>query len=121
MRAAERREYQLSRIGLALVDTHSRQTGEVLGQRRYIAEIQLGINALRVHIHGEGNDIHVSCALAVAEESSLDALCTCKESHFRVSHRTAAVVVGVEGDYDVFAVFQVLAHILYLICVNMGH
>ena len=46
MRAAEGCEYQLSRIGLALVDIHSRNAGVELRNSGYIAELELRIDAL---------------------------------------------------------------------------
>src|SRR5699024_3415310 len=45
---------------------------------------------------------------------------TCEQSYFRVSDSTAAVIMGMEGDDDSVTVFQMVAHVLDLVCEDMG-
>ena len=41
-------------------------------------DIQLGIDALAVKVHGHRHYVHVACALAVAEERPFDAVGACQ-------------------------------------------
>ena len=120
MRTAECCEHKLSGIWLTFTDCHSGDTGIKLSYRRNIAEIKLRINALGIHIQGEGNDIDITCAFAVSEKSAFNSVCTGKESKLSICDSTAPVVVGVQGNDNVFTVFEVIAHILYLVSVNIG-
>ena len=42
-----------------------------------IAEVQLRINSLGVHIQGNSNDIQVSCAFAVSKKTAFHAVSAC--------------------------------------------
>ena len=92
-----------------------------LADRGHIREVQLGVNALREHIHRQRHDIDVAGALAVAEEGAFNAVGAGQYAQFRVRDRASAVVVRMEGDDDRIAVFEVVAHILDLVRVDVGH
>ena len=83
-------------VRLTVVDSHSCNACVEFCDRRDIAEVQLGVNALRVHIHSKSDYVNVTCTLAVAEKSSLDTVSTCEQTHFSIRYRAAAVVVRVE-------------------------
>ena len=73
----------------------------------------------REHIHCKGNNINVAGSLTVSEAGSLDSVCAGKQSKFGIRNRTATVVVRMKRYNYVFTVFQIIAHILNLRCVNM--
>ena len=121
MRTAECGKHQGAAVRLAFVDVH---TGDALihfADSRQIRKIKLRINALRVHIECQCDNIDIACAFAVAEERALDAVCAGKKSQFAVSDGTAAVVMRMERNNEVFAVFQMLAHIFDLVGVHVRH
>ena len=121
MGAAEGREYELSGIRLTIADLHARHLFIDIDDMRHIAEVQLRIHAHRIHVHRQGDDVHVAGALAVAEERALDAVSAGQQTHLAVGHAAAAVIVRMQGDDDVFAVVHVLAHIFNLAGIDMRH
>ena len=121
MGSRERRKHERAAVGLAFVHLHTADPFVHLGDGGQVGEVELGVNPLRIHIQSEGDDIDVARALPVAEEGALDPFAPCEQAHFAVRHRTTSVVMGVEGKHDVFPVFQVLAHILDLVGVHVGH
>ena len=93
MRAAERREYKLTAVRHALVNVHS---GEPLvdgSQLRQIAEIEVRLNAVGIHIERNGDDIDVTGAFAVSEQSALNAVSACKHCKFCSSDTCSAVIM----------------------------
>ena len=52
---------------------------------------------MAVHIHGDGNDVHVARALAVAEQRALHAVRAGQQAQFGVGHAAAPVVVRVQA------------------------
>ena len=121
MRARECRKHELACIGRAVIDLHSGHSLVKLGDSGHIREIKLGIDALSEHIERERYYISVTGSFTVAEECSLNSVSACKKSHLGVCHGASSVVVGVERNDDVLSVFEIVIHILYLICVNVRH
>ena len=121
MGAAEGREYELSGIRLTIADLHARHLFIDIDDARHIAEIELRIHAHGIHVHRQGDDVHVAGALAVAEERALDAVSAGQQTHLAVGHAAAAVIVRMQGDDDVFAVVHVLAHIFDLAGIDVRH
>ena len=80
-----------------------------------------GIHPVAVHVHGQGDGVHVAGALAVAEEAALDPLGAGQHRQLRVRHAAAPVVVGVGGEDDGIPVLQVLGAPLDLVGVDVGH
>ena len=72
-----------------------------------------------VHVQRQSYNIHITCALAVTEQSTLNAVSAGEETQFSISDSAAAVVVGVEGNLKGIPVMQYLAHVFHLLCVNM--
>ena len=121
MGARERREDELARIGLTGRNSERGELFVGIRDGGHIGKIQPGIDALRIHIHGEGDDIAVARALAVAEEGAFDAVGARKEAELRRRDARAAVVVGMKGQNDVLAVLHVLVHVLDLLRVDVRH
>jgi hypothetical protein len=75
---------------------------------------------LRVQIESESDEIDVTSALAVAEQSTLDTLGTGHLSKLGRSNSTATVVVRMEGDNELLTLGHISAEILNLIGVDIG-
>ena len=120
MRAGEGGEYQLADIRLTRVDLHVGAALIDVAQMRQVAEIELRVDALRIHIESHRYDVHVARALAVAEESSLHTLGTCQQCQLACRHAAAAVVVGVNADDCRLAVFQVADEVFNLVGIGVG-
>ena len=71
-------------------------------------------------VHGHGDDVHVAGAFPVAEKGAFHPVGACQQTQFGIRHGTAPVIVGVEGDDDVFPVVKVLAHVLHLAGIDVG-
>ena len=121
MGTGEGRKDQLAGVRLTIAHGH---TGEMLIELHnlgHVGEVQFGVYPVGEEVHGHGDDVHVAGPLAVAEEGPLDPVAAGQQGQFARRHGGAAVVVGVDGHDDVFAVVQVLAHVLDLLGVHMGH
>ena len=121
VRAAERSEYQLTAVRRTLIHVHSGDTLVHLHDLRHIGEVQLRIDALGVHIQRQCDDVHITGALAVAEQRSLDTVAAGKESQLTVRHSAATVVVGMQGNDHVFTPVQIVVHILDLVRIHVRH
>ena len=121
MAAGEGGKHQLTGVGGALVDVHPGHALVGGTNFRHIGEVQLRVHAVAVHVHGEGDGVHVAGALAIAEQAALHALGTCQHSQLRAGHAGAAVIVGVGGDDDAVTVLEVLVAVLDLVCVDVRH
>ncbi len=51
----------------------------------------------------------------------LDSVAARKQAHFAIRHRATSIVVGLEGNNHVFAVYQVFTHIFHLVGIHVGH
>src|SRR4051812_39205124 len=100
-----------------------RQSIAMLGdlpQRLDIGDIKAGIDSLREHVQGEGDDIDIAGPLAVAEQSALNAVCTGHHAKLSRSHAGAAIIVRVERQDSRVAVFYVAGEPFDLIGINVG-
>ena len=93
--AGERREDQLPRVGVARVNRHLGAVLVGLDDPVHALEVEPGVHALAVEVHGHGEDVHVAGALAVAEQRALHAVGAGHHRQFRRGDGAAAVVVGV--------------------------
>ena len=121
MAAGEGGKHQLSGVGGTLVDMHPGHPLVGGADGGHIREVQLGVYAVAVHIHGQRHSVHIAGALAVAKQAALHALCARQHCQLCAGHAGAAVVVGVGGDDHAVAVLQVLVAVLDLVGVHMGH
>ena len=119
--AREGREDQVTGVGLAVAHGH---TGELLIEFHrlgHVREVQLRVHPVGEQVHGHGDDVHVAGALPIAEEGALDALSPCQQGQLPGGHGGAPVVVGVDGDNDVLPAVEMLAHVLNLLGIDVGH
>src|SRR5699024_1717226 len=121
MAAAEGCKHQAAGVGGTLVDVHPGDPLVGLADGGHVGKIQMGVNAVAVHVHGQRDGVHVAGALAVAEQAALDALGAGQHRQLGVCHAAAPVVVGVAGQDDTVAVFQVLGAPLDLVGVDVRH
>ncbi len=96
--AGEGGEHQLAGVGLAVAHGHLGGALEHLLDLVHVGEVQLRVHPLGVHVHGQGDDVHIAGALAVAEEGGLHPVGPGQQAHLGGGHAGAPVVVGVEGD-----------------------
>ena len=121
MAAAERRKNEAARVRRALVDVHAGDTLVHFTDGGHVGEIQVGVHAVAVHVHGQGDGVHIAGALAVAEQAAFHALGPGQYGQLGVGHAAAAVVVRVAGKDDAVAVFQMFRTPLNLIGVDVRH
>jgi hypothetical protein len=81
----------------------------------HVGEVELGVDALRVEVHGHRDDVHVARALTVAEQRALDAVRAREQAELGGCDGTAPVVVRVQAHANVLALAHVAAEILDLI------
>ena len=121
MAAAERRKHQRTGVGRALVDVHAGHALVDLADLGHVAEIEVRVHAVAVHVHRQRDGIDVAGTLAVAEETALDALGTGQHGQLGVGDAAAAVVVRVSGKNDTVTIFQVVGAPLDLVGVDVRH
>lgn len=52
----------------------------------HLREIKLWVDALRIEIERQRNEIDIASALAIAEQATLDTISACQQGLFRSSH-----------------------------------
>ena len=87
---------------------------------RDIGKIELGVNALGIHIHRQGDDINVAGALAIPKQRTLNAISSGHQRQLCRRNAGTAVVMGVNADNQVVAVFDVATEPLDLVGVVVG-
>ena len=65
-----------------------------------VGEIQAALYAVGHHVHGKSHHVHVTRALAVAKQGSLDSVRAGKNAKFRIGNARAAVVMRMHGKND---------------------
>ena len=86
MRAGEGGKDELAGVGLAVADLHAGEALVHLDELRHVGEVQMRINAVGVHVHGDGDDVDVARAFAIAEERAFDAVGSGEKSHLGIRH-----------------------------------
>src|SRR5690554_453889 len=90
-----------------------RQLRAVFGRARNgvdVREIQPWGNALGVEVHRQGDKVDVTGALAVAEQTALDAIRTGHDAQFGSRDGGATVIVGVQAEHHAVATGEVAMH-----------
>ena len=121
MGAGEGGKHQSSRVGRPLIDVHPGTLLVGLADGRHVGEVQLRVDAVGVHVHGQGDDVHIAGALAVSEERSLYPVRPGQQCQLRIRHAGSPVVVGVQRHGHMLPVFEVFAHVFHLAGIHMGH
>ncbi len=100
-----------------------RETVAVLGgppQPVDVGDVELGVDAVGEQVHRQRDDVDVAGALAVAEEGSLDTICSRHDSELGRSHRTTTIVVGVEAQHDGLAATDGAVEPLDHVAIDVG-
>jgi hypothetical protein len=114
MTPGKRGEDELAGPRVAGVNGQVVALGDGLDRLEQAGEVEVGMDALGVEVDAEGDEVDVSGALAVAEETAFYTVATGKEAKFRGSNPGATVVVSVETDDDVFAIVDVPCEVFNL-------
>ncbi len=120
VRARERGEDQVAHVRMARVH---RQLRTVFARARHVVdvrEVQPRIDALRVQVERQRDQVHVAGALAVAEQAAFHAVGAGHHRQLGRRDRRAAVVVRVHGEEDRIAPRQVAMHPFDLVGVDVG-
>ena len=120
MRAAEGREDQLAGVGLAGRYFEAGAALVDIADAVDVGEVETGMNAVRVEVQCDGDDVEVARAFPVAEECALDAVGASEQGEFGGGDAGTAVVVGVQGDEREVAAGEVGGHPLDLIGMDVG-
>ena len=120
MRARERGEHQVADIGMARVNGQARGLLHLARDGVDVGEIEAGVNALRIEIERQVDQVHIARALAVAEQTTFDAIRARQQAELGRRDAGAAIVVGVQRQHHVFAPLEVRRHPLDLVGVDIG-
>src|SRR4051812_42894506 len=120
MRAREGREDKLAGVWVARMDRQSIAMLGDLFQRLDIRDIKAGIDSLREHIQGEGDDIDIAGTLAVAEQTALYAVRTGHHAKFSRSDGGAPIIVRVKRQDNRVPSFYVAGEPFDLVGINVG-
>ena len=119
--AGECGKYKCAAVWTSLIYMHSGTLLVYFTHMRHIGKVQLRIHTLRVHIHCQGYNIHVTGTLSISKQCSLDSVGTCQNTHFCICHAAATVIVRMQGNNDIFTIFHMFAHIFNLARIHMRH
>ena len=115
MAAREGGEHELASVGAARLNLHVGHALVQLNQLGHVGEVQLRVNAMGEHVHGDGNQVGVARALAISEQGALNAVGAGQNAQLGFGNARAAVVVAMQRQLNGVAVLQVLAHVLDLL------
>ena len=85
-----------------------------------IGKIELWIDALRVQIECQRDEINVACPLTVAKQATLDTVGAGHQRQLRRRHGRASVVVRVQTENHAVAARQMTMHPFDLIGIDIG-
>ena len=85
-----------------------------------VREIELRVNALRIHVQCDSYDVQIAGAFTITEECAFNAVGAREHGQFGTRDARAAVVVRVDGDNCSFTIGQMANEILNLVGVGIG-
>ena len=59
----------------------------------HIGEIQFRINSVGIHIERKRDDVNIARSFTVAEECTLNSVCSCKKCQFRCCNAGSSVIM----------------------------
>ena len=110
---------QLAHPGVARMQGNARAFVHHADDLVRIAQVQLGVDALAIEIHGQNHDIHIAGALAVAQQRAFHAFRAGQHGQFCRGHRAAAIVMRMHRHDHAVAILDVLAEVLDLVGMMM--
>lgn len=118
--ARERRVHEFAAVGVPGVDREPVAVLHHVADGVDVGEVDHRIDPLRVQVEGQGDQVDVPGALAVAEQTALDPLGARQHGEFGTGDAGAAVVVRVHREDDGVAPCQMAVHVLDLVGVDVG-
>ena len=115
MRPGKCSKDQLSHIGLPLPYLHLGDALIYAPDLVDIGEVQAGVDPLSVHVHGQGDHIHVAGPLSVSKQGRLHTLSPGQQAHLRRGYTLPSIIVGVQGDNGTVSGRQMLDEVLDLV------
>ena len=85
-----------------------------------VRKVQPRVDALRVQVQRQRDQVDVAGTLAAAEQAAFDAVGAGHHRQLGGGHRRAAVVVRMNAEHDGVATGQVAVHPLDLVGVDVG-
>ena len=86
-----------------------------------VAEIKTGVQALRVHIQRERDQINIASTLAIAEQTTFNPVAASQQTKFGSCNAAPSVVMRVQAYDDLIARTDVAAHPFDLVGIHVGH
>ena len=120
VRTGEGREYQVARIGVAWVNRQLSAVFRAAAHFVDVGEIQAGVDALGVQVHGQRHQADVAGAFAITEQTAFDAVGAGHHRQFGCRYSGAPVVMRVNTDDDTVAVPHIDMHPLDLVGIHIG-
>ena len=96
MAARKCRVHQVTNIWLALWNRKAIAILGIAAQSIDVGDVEFWVYAIYKQVHSQRNEVDVACALAVAEQRSFNAICSCHHAKFGSCNCTSAVVVRVQ-------------------------
>ncbi|SIJ27713.1 Uncharacterised protein [Mycobacteroides abscessus subsp. abscessus] len=109
VRTGERGEDEVAAVGVTFVDADLVAFGDRVDDLVDVGEVEFGIDALRVEVERDGDEVEVAGPLPVAEQAAFDPISARHDAELGRSDPGPAVVVRVEGDGHLVAVGHVPA------------
>ena len=98
-------KYQLPGIRMPWIHLHLRTALAHLCDGLDIFNLQFRIDALREHVVGNVQDIHITGALSISQKRSLHALRAGQKRQLRSRNPGSPVIMRVQGNQYIFSVF----------------
>ena len=92
--AGESGKDQLTGIGMTRMSGNFGARLHHFGDFGHAGQIQSRVNPLGIQVHGHGDQVHVTGALAVAHQGTFHPICPGHHAEFGSGHRAAPVIVG---------------------------
>ncbi|OPZ69314.1 MAG: hypothetical protein BWY82_02342 [Verrucomicrobia bacterium ADurb.Bin474] len=83
-------------------------------------EVKPGVESVRHHVQRHSHDIQVPGALSISKQGAFDPVCSSQKAQLGGSDSRSAVIMCVQTDDGVFAMFEMPAEPLDLVCVDIG-
>jgi hypothetical protein len=85
-----------------------------------VREIEARVDALRIEVHRERDEVDVAGALAIAEQAPFDAVRARHQRELRSRDRGAAIIMRMHREHDAVPIGEVAVHPFDLIGVHVS-
>src|SRR5699024_1248726 len=109
VRTGERGEHEVAAVGVTFVDADLVAFGHGVDDVVDIGEVEFGVDALRVEVERDRDQVEVAGALSVAEQAPFDPVGAGHHAQLRGRDSGAPVIVRVQGYGHLVAVGHIAA------------